>query len=89
MSDALEEHDGKVNIGGRNITNLRFASDAVAVKEQELEVLNENLDETCTGVKWRSVPRRPKRCQTATMAPRLIKTGYRYKVQVPWSSCFR
>ena len=24
MSDALEEHDGKVSIGGRNITNLRF-----------------------------------------------------------------
>ena len=23
MSDALEEHDGKVSIGGRNITNLR------------------------------------------------------------------
>ena len=32
-SDALEEHDGKVNIiGGRNITNLRFADhiDALA-----------------------------------------------------------
>ena len=27
MSDALEEHDGKVSIGGRNITNLQFASD--------------------------------------------------------------
>ena len=24
MSDALKEHDGKVRIGGRNITNLRF-----------------------------------------------------------------
>ena len=24
-SDALEEHDGKVSIGGRNITNLGFA----------------------------------------------------------------
>ena len=27
MSDALEEHDGKVSIGGRNITNQRFADD--------------------------------------------------------------
>ena len=27
MSVALEEHDGQVNIGGRNITNLRFADD--------------------------------------------------------------
>ena len=25
MSDALEKRDGKVSIGGRNITNLRFA----------------------------------------------------------------
>ena len=24
MSDALKEHDGKVSVGGRNITELRF-----------------------------------------------------------------
>ena len=41
MSDALEEHDGKVIIGGRNITNLRFADgmDALAEEEQEIKVL--------------------------------------------------
>ena len=33
MSDALEEHDGKVSIGGRNITNLRFADDIDALAE--------------------------------------------------------
>ena len=44
MSDALEEHDGKVSIGGRNITNLRFAIDALAEEEQELEALVESLD---------------------------------------------
>ena len=27
MSDALAEHDGKVIIGGRTISNLRFADD--------------------------------------------------------------
>ena len=50
MSDALEEHDGKVSIGGRNITNLRFADDidAIAEEEQELEALVESLDKTCT-----------------------------------------
>ena len=49
MSDALEEHDGKVSIGGRNITNLRFADDidALAEEEQELEALVESLDKTC------------------------------------------
>ncbi|MEW8545680.1 MAG: reverse transcriptase domain-containing protein, partial [Candidatus Thiodiazotropha sp.] len=43
MSDALEEHDGKVRIGGRTITNLRFADDidALAEDEQELETLVE------------------------------------------------
>ena len=51
MSDALEEHDVKVSIGGRPITNLRFADgiDARVVgEEQELEALVERLDKTCT-----------------------------------------
>ena len=53
MSDALVEHDGKVSIGGRNITNLRFADDidALAEEEQELEALVESLDKTCTRYK--------------------------------------
>ena len=53
MSDALEEHDGKVSIGGRNITNLRFADDidALAEEEQELEALVESLNKTCTRYK--------------------------------------
>ena len=52
MSDALEEHDGKVSIGGRNITNLLFADeDALAEEEQELEVLVESLYKTCTRYK--------------------------------------
>ena len=50
MSDALEEHYGKVSIGGGNITNLRFADDidALAEEEQKLEALVESLDKTCT-----------------------------------------
>ena len=46
MSNALEEHDGKVSIGGRKLTNLRFANDidALAEEEQELEALVESLD---------------------------------------------
>ena len=53
MSDALGEHDGKVSIGGRNITNLRFADDidTLAEEEQELEALVESLDKTCTRYK--------------------------------------
>ena len=50
---SLGNHDGKVSIGGRNITNLRFADDidALAVEEQELEALVESLDKTCTRYK--------------------------------------
>ena len=53
MSDALEEYDGKVSIGGRNITYLRLADDidALAEKEQELGALVESFDKTCTRYK--------------------------------------
>ena len=53
MSDALEEHDGKVSIGGRNITNLRLADDidALAEEEQDQEAQVESLDKTCTRYK--------------------------------------
>ena len=50
MSNALEEHDMKVSVGGRNLTNRRFADDidVLAEEEQELEALVESLDKTCT-----------------------------------------
>ena len=46
MSDAMEEHGGKISIGERTITNLRFSDDidALAEEEQELDVLVESLD---------------------------------------------
>ena len=53
MFDALEEHDGKVSIGGRNITSLWFTDDidALAEGKQELEALVESLYKTCTRYK--------------------------------------
>ena len=44
MSDALEEHERTVSIGGRNITNQQLADeiDALAEEEQELEALAES-----------------------------------------------
>ena len=53
MSDAREEHDGKISIGSRTITSLRFADDidVLAKEEQELETLAESLDKTCTRYK--------------------------------------
>ena len=32
MTDALENHEGSVSIGGRTITNLRFADDIDALQ---------------------------------------------------------
>ena len=50
MTEALEEHDGKVNKGTRIISNQWFADDidALAEEEQELEALVDSLDKTCT-----------------------------------------
>lgn len=50
MTDALEEHEGSVSIGGRTITNLRFADDidGLAGKEKELASLVKHLDTTST-----------------------------------------
>ena len=56
MTDASEDHEGTVSIGGRTITNLRFAddTDGLAGEEEELANLVERLDKA-----FRSVPRRP------------------------------
>lgn len=53
MSYALEKHDGKVSIRGRNITSLWFANDidTLADEEQEQEALVEGRDETCSKYK--------------------------------------
>ena len=50
MTNALEDHEGSVSIGGRTITNLRFADDidALAGKEEELVKLVNHLDKAST-----------------------------------------
>ena len=50
MTDALEDHEGTVSIGGRTITNLRFADDidGLAREEEGLANLVERLDKAST-----------------------------------------
>ena len=50
MTDALEDYEGTVSIGGRTITSLRFADDidGLAGKEEELANLVERLDKVST-----------------------------------------
>ena len=38
MTDGLEEYDGKISIGGRNVTNLQFVDDIDALVEEEHEL---------------------------------------------------
>ena len=50
MTDALEDHEGTVSIGGRTITNLQFADDidGLAGEEEELAKLVVHLDKAST-----------------------------------------
>ena len=50
MTNALEDHEGTVSIGGRTITNLRFADDidGLAGEEEDLVKLVERLDKAST-----------------------------------------
>ena len=40
MTDALEDHEGTISIGGRTITNLRFAGDINGLAEEEEKLAN-------------------------------------------------
>ena len=40
MTDALEDHEGTVSIGGRTITNLHFADDTDGLAEEKEELAN-------------------------------------------------
>ena len=50
MTHASEDHEGTVSIGGRTITNFRYADDfdGLAGEEEELATLVERLDKTST-----------------------------------------
>ena len=62
ICEALDDHEGSVSIGGRLITNFRFADDIVvnAAEEERAGVLVDRLDRTPQGTKWRSVQTRQK-----------------------------
>ena len=50
VTDALEDREGTVSIGGRTITNLHFVDDidGLAGEEEELATLVERLDKAST-----------------------------------------
>ena len=62
MTDALEDHEGTVIIGGRTITNFRFADHINGLaRKEELAKLLERLEKAYTAYETElsRVPRRP------------------------------
>ena len=57
MTDALEDHEGTVSIGGRTIINLCFADDIDGFEgeEEDLTKLVECLDKPPQTTAWRSL----------------------------------
>ena len=62
MCEALDDHEGSVSIGGRLITNFRFADDIVVNAEEveEAGVLVDRLDTTTTRYKMEIDPDKTK-----------------------------
>ena len=62
MCEALDDHEGSVSIGGRIITNFRFADDIVinAEEEEEAGVLIDCLESTTTRYKMEIGPDKTK-----------------------------
>ena len=93
----MSEHDGKVRIGGRNVTNLRFVDDidALADEEQELEALIESLDKICPRYKMEIITENIKQMTNSANGikgedkGKWAEAGYCNKLQLPRSSCFR
>ena len=75
MCEALGDHEGSISIGGRLITNFRFADDIVvnAEEEEEAGVLGDHLDTTTTWYKMEIGPDKTKVTNNANGFQREIK----------------
>ena len=60
MCEALDGHEGSVSIGGRLITNFRFADDIVVNAEEEAGVRINRFDRTTTRYKMEIGPDKTK-----------------------------
>ena len=90
MSDALEDHEGTVSIGGRAITNLRFIDDVDGLAgEEELAKLVECLDKTSTAYGTEISAEKTKLMTNNTsginaeIKVKVIKDSH--KLKVPWA----
>ena len=87
MTDTLENHEGTVSIGGRTITDLRFADeiDGLAEEGKELAKLVERLDKASTAY---SMEISAKKTQLMTNNTSGINIEIKVNGQkLPWLSC--
>ena len=57
VTDALEDHEGTVSIGGRAITNIRFADDIDGLTGEDEELAKLSASTPPRPTEWRSVSR--------------------------------
>ena len=81
MTDALEDHEGTVIIGGRTLTNLRFADDidGLAGEEEELANLVERPDKASTvyGMRISAEQTKPMTNNTSGINTEIKRNGQR------------
>ena len=77
MTDALEDHEDTVSIGGRTITNLYFADDidGLVGEEEELAKLVERLDKASTAYGMESSAEKTKLVTIKTSGIKDIKAN--------------
>ena len=70
MTDALENHEGTVKIGGRIITNLRFADDIDGwlARKKNWKTSSKRWKQHQQRMTWKSAQRKQRSCQTMRMA---------------------
>ena len=90
MTDALGDHKGTVNIGGRTISNLRFADDidVLGGEEEELANLVEHLDKASTAYGMEISAEKTKLMTNTTsgISTEIIVNGQKldsHKLQIP------
>ena len=80
MCEALDDHEGSVSIGGRLITNFRFADDIVvnAEDEEQAGILVDSLGTTTT---WYKMEIGPDKTKVMPNNPNSFQREIKIKVQ--------
>ena len=87
MTDALEDHEGTVSVGGKTITNLRFADDidGLAGEEEERAKLVERLDKASTAYGMESSAKKTKLMTNNTIDTKIKINGQKLETVISFN----